>query len=191
MADEKTVSEQGNIRRKAGHGWLFWLFLALPIAAVVVVLTLVGTTITNSSIQEFLASPEFQRTLSDRAPWVAYCFGNLGIFCVECICAALLASRRIRLGRRGLLAIAVTGTVCGVLLHAMVYGVNIFIPAPYTLLTPEHISIRIFNWGNITTPFVELGVPAAMIAGVIIHLFAPQVLLGLGIAVVAVRRLRS
>ena len=72
------------------------------------------------------------------------------------------------------------------LMHAMVYGVVIFVPAPYTLLTPEHVTLRLFA-GPDTAPFASN--PALChVFGAAIHALAPQVLLGLAVSALALRR---
>ena len=134
----------------------------------------------------FETGRQLTRLFTDRAPYIAQALVNLALLYAVCLCGALLYSRRAVNTRRGLLAVAAVSAACAVLMHAMVYGVVIFVPAPYTLLTPEHVTLRLFA-GPDTAPFASN--PALChVFGVAIHALAPQVLLGLAVSALALRR---
>ena len=81
-------------------------------------------------------TPYQVQALAERAPYIAQAFINLAMLVTVCICGALLYTKNGIRTRRGLLITAAVSGVCAVLMHAMVYGIVIAVPAPYTLLTP-------------------------------------------------------
>ena len=133
-------------------------------------------------------TPYQVQAFTERAPYIAQAFINLAMLVTVCICGALLYTRNGIRTRRGLLITAAVSGVCAVLMHAMVYGIVIAVPAPYTLLTPGHVTLSIFA----LTDAAPLAGSGSLIliyaAGIVIHLFAPQVLLGLAVCIIALRR---
>ena len=73
-------------------------------------------------------------------------------------------------------------------MHAMVYGIVIAVPAPYTLLAHDHVTLRIFAGPDAAPLSGAASVPLVYAAGIVIHLFAPQVLLALAVCIIALRR---
>ena len=133
-------------------------------------------------------TPYQVQALAERAPYIAQAFINLAMLVTVCICGALLYTRNGIRTRRGLLITAAVSGVCAVLMHAMVYGIVIAVPAPYTLLTPDHVTLRIFALMD-AAPLAGSGsLILIYAAGIVIHLFAPQVLLGLAVCIIALRR---
>ena len=133
-------------------------------------------------------TPYQVQALAERAPYIAQAFINLAMLVTVCICGALLYTRNGIRTLRGLLITAAVSFACAVLMHAMVYGIVIAVPAPYTLLTPDHVTLRIFA-GLYAAPLSgAASVPLVYAAGIVIHLFAPQVLLALAVCIIALRR---
>lgn len=133
-------------------------------------------------------TPYQVQALAERAPYIAQAFINLAMLVTVCICGALLYTRNGIRTRRGLLITAAVSFACAVLMHAMVYGIVIAVPAPYTLLTPDHVTLRIFAGLDAAPLSGAASVPLVYAAGIVIHLFAPQVLLALAVCIIALRR---
>ena len=133
-------------------------------------------------------TPYQVQALAERAPYIAQAFINLAMLVTVCICGALLYTKNGIRTRRGLAITAAVSGVCAVLMHAMVYGIVIAVPAPYTLLTPGHVTLRIFALMD-AAPLAGSGsLILIYAAGIVIHLFAPQVLLALAVCIIALRR---
>ena len=133
-------------------------------------------------------TPYQVQAFTERAPYIAQAFINLAMLVTVCICGALLYTKNGIRTRRGLLITAAVSGVCAVLMHAMVYGIVIAVPAPYTLLTPDHVTLRIFALMD-AAPLAGSGsLILIYAAGIVIHLFAPQVLLALAVCIIALRR---
>ena len=128
------------------------------------------------------------QALAERAPYIAQAFINLAMLVTVCICGALLYTRNGIRTRRGLLITAAVSFACAVLMHAMVYGIVIAVPAPYTLLAHDHVTLRIFAGLDAAPLSGAASVPLVYAAGIVIHLFAPQVLLALAVCIIALRR---
>ena len=133
-------------------------------------------------------TPYQVQALAERAPYIAQAFINLAMLVTVCICGALLYTKNGIRSRRGLAITAAVSGVCAVLMHAMVYGIVIAVPAPYTLLTPGHVTLRIFAGLDAAPLSGAASVPLVYAAGIVIHLFAPQVLLALAVCIIALRR---
>ncbi len=133
-------------------------------------------------------TPYQVQALAERAPYIAQAFINLAMLVTVCICGALLYTKNGIRTRRGLLITAAVSFACAVLMHAMVYGIVIAVPAPYTLLTPDHVTLRIFAGLDAAPLSGAASVPLVYAAGIVIHLFAPQVLLALAVCIIALRR---
>lgn len=133
-------------------------------------------------------TPYQVQALAERAPYIAQAFINLAMLVTVCICGALLYTRNGIRTRRGLLITAAVSGVCAVLMHAMVYGIVIAVPAPYTLLAHDHVTLRIFAGLDAAPLSGAASVPLVYAAGIVIHLFAPQVLLALAVCIIALRR---
>ena len=136
----------------------------------------------------FYPPMQVTQMFTERAPYIAQALINLAMLVAVCLCGALLYTRNGIRTRRGLLITAAVSGVCAVLMHAMVYGIVIAVPAPYTLLTPDHVTLRIFALMD-AAPLAGSGsLILIYAAGIVIHLFAPQVLLGLAVCIIALRR---
>lgn len=133
-------------------------------------------------------TPYQVQALAERAPYIAQAFLNLAMLVTVCICGALLYTKNGIRTRRGLMITAAVSFACAVLMHAMVYGIVIAVPAPYTLLTPDHVTLRIFAGLDAAPLSGAASVPLVYAAGIVIHLFAPQVLLALAVCIIALRR---
>ena len=133
-------------------------------------------------------TPYQVQALEERAPYIAQAFLNLAMLVTVCICGALLYTKNGIRTRRGLLITAAVSFACAVLMHAMVYGIVIAVPAPYTLLAHDHVTLRIFAGLDAAPLSGAASVPLVYAAGIVIHLFAPQVLLALAVCIIALRR---
>lgn len=133
-------------------------------------------------------TPYQVQALAERAPYIAQAFINLAMLVIVCICGALLYTKNGIRTRRGLLITAAVSFACAVLMHAMVYGIVIAVPAPYTLLAHDHVTMRIFAGLDAAPLSGAASVPLVYAAGIVIHLFAPQVLLALAVCIIALRR---
>lgn len=133
-------------------------------------------------------TPYQVQALAERAPYIAQAFINLAMLVTVCICGALLYTKNVIRTRRGLLITAAVSFACAVLMHAMVYGIVIAVPAPYTLLAHDHVTLRIFAGPDAAPLSGAASVPLVYAAGIVIHLFAPQVLLALAVCIIALRR---
>ncbi len=133
-------------------------------------------------------TPYQVQALAERAPYIAQAFINLAMLVTVCICGALLYTRNGIRTRRGLLITAAVSFACAVLMHAMVYGIVIAVPAPYTLLAHDHVTLRIFAGLDAAPLSGAASVLLVYAAGIVIHLFAPQVLLALAVCIIALRR---
>lgn len=133
-------------------------------------------------------TPYQVQALAERAPYIAQAFINLAMLVTVCICGALLYTKNGIRTRRGLMITAAVSFACAVLMHAMVYGIVIAVPAPYTLLAHDHVTLRIFAGLDAAPLSGAASVPLVYAAGIVIHLFAPQVLLALAVCIIALRR---
>ena len=133
-------------------------------------------------------TPYQVQAFTERAPYIAQAFINLAMLVTVCICGALLYTKNGIRTRRGLMITAAVSGVCAVLMHAMVYGIVIAVPAPYTLLAHDHVTLRIFAGPDAAPLSGAASVPLVYAAGIVIHLFAPQVLLALAVCIIALRR---
>ncbi len=133
-------------------------------------------------------TPYQVQALAERAPYIAQAFLNLAMLVTVCICGALLYTKNGIRTRRDLLITAAVSFACAVLMHAMVYGIVIAVPAPYTLLAHDHVTLRIFAGPDAAPLSGAASVPLVYAAGIVIHLFAPQVLLALAVCIIALRR---
>ena len=132
-------------------------------------------------------TPYQVQALAERAPYIAQAFLNLAMLVTVCICGALLYTKNGIRTRRGLLITAAVSFACAVLMHAMVYGIVIAVPAPYTLLTPDHVTLRIFALTD-AAPLAGGSALLSCAAGIVIHVLAPQVLLALAVCAIAFHR---
>ena len=133
-------------------------------------------------------TPYQVQALAERAPYIAQAFINLAMLVTVCICGALLYTKNGIRTRRGLMITAAVSFACAVLMHAMVYGIVIAVPAPCTLLAHDHVTLRIFAGLDAAPLSGAASVPLVYAAGIVIHLFAPQVLLALAVCIIALRR---
>ena len=129
-------------------------------------------------------TPYQVQAFTERAPYIAQAFINLAMLVTVCICGALLYTKNGIRTRRGLAITAAVSGVCAVLMHAMVYGIVIAVPAPYTLLTPDHVTLRIFALMD-AAPLAGGSALLSCAAGIVIHVLAPQVLLALAVCAIA------
>ncbi|HIQ78920.1 MAG TPA: hypothetical protein IAB77_06635 [Candidatus Scatomorpha intestinavium] len=165
------------------------LFLyVIPTLVAVFALSFIAATVFGLGLFETPA--QLTRMAQGRGAHIVQALVNFALLVAVCICGALLCTENGIKTRRGLIAAAAVSAACAVLMHAMVYGVVWFVPAPYTLLTPDHMTLSLFALLD-EAPFALGGEGLGYAAGALIHLFAPQVLLGLGVSAMAARRAAS
>ncbi|MHB1475087.1 MAG: hypothetical protein ACYCV4_16000 [Dermatophilaceae bacterium] len=159
------------------------VFVLLVLCAVVLVPSLGGFSI------DVWASGETWSDLARRSPYILQAFGNLGLFWLTCLCGAVLFSRRAQTSKATLSFIAAASLACTLLLHAMVWGIDLFVPSSYSLLAPYHRSMILFP--ALVTEIYGHGPVLDAVLSAFIHTLAPQVLLPLALSVLAIRRLAS
>jgi hypothetical protein len=167
----------------------FWIFVGLGIGVPVLLLVLAVSLVPllgGFSLTEFWAQTGSWRALGRRSPYVIQALGNLLLLELVFVCGMVLCARRLGRSLVLLRIVAVVALICAILLHAMVWGVDLFVPESYSLLAPYHRAMLLFPaqlvglYGN--------GVLADSVLSVFIHLLAPQILLPIVIGIVAARR---
>ncbi len=171
--------------------WKFWSFIAL--ASITTVILLIACFVYVPLATEGMESPwnptEWKQTFIDRAPFIVQSVINLLLFLTICACGAVLYSGRIKNARRGFLIIGIISCVAAFLLHSMVYGVDILIPSPYSLLAPDHRPLILL--GIVQTSIFFQNAVLNNLFSIVVHIFAPQVLLGIFTSILAVRKYNS
>lgn len=71
----------------------------------------------------------------------------------------------------------------------MVYGIDIFIPSTYSLFSPRHIPLMAVGLVQ-TTIFFRISW-LNTIFSIVIHAFAPQVLIGVLVSLLAIRKYKT
>lgn len=166
------------------------LFLyVIPTLVAVFALSFIAATVFGLGLFETPA--QLTRMAQGRGAHIVQALVNFALLAAVCACGALLCTENGIKTRRGLIAAAAVSAACAVLMHAMVYGVVWFVPAPYTLLTPDHMTLSLFALLDKAPFSLGGGGGLGYAAGALIHLFAPQVLLGLGVSAMAARRAAS
>lgn len=126
------------------------------------------------------------QVIQARLPYVVMAFVNLGFVLLMYICGAILYSKWVKAQPKLLLLIACVALCSGILLHAMVYGIVLFVPVPYSLLGAYHITFRIFP-GIDSVPFAS-NILFCYLFGMLVHLFSPQVILAIFVCICAIKR---
>ncbi len=166
------------------------LFLyVIPTLVTVFALSFIAAAVFGLGLFETPA--QLTRMAQGRGAHIVQALVNFALLAAVCACGALLCTENGIKTRRGLIAAAAVSAACAVLMHAMVYGVVWFVPAPYTLLTPDHMTLSLFALLDKAPFSLDGGGGLGYAAGALIHLFAPQVLLGLGVSAMAARRAAS
>lgn len=111
------------------------------------------------------------------------------LFIIICICGAVLYSDCMRNAKNSLLIIAAISCVSAFFLHAMVYGLDLFIPSTYSLFSPRHIPTMVVGLVHTTIFFKNSLLNTTF--SIIIHALAPQVLLGVFVSVLAIRKYKT
>ena len=97
-------------------------------------------------------------------------------------------SKTMQRNRVALLAIAVLSFISALFLHSMVYGVDLVIPSTYSLFAPDHRPLILIGLVHQSPLGGDMVVDH--VVSVLIHLAAPQVVLGIGVAGLALRARR-
>ncbi|MFT8637410.1 MAG: hypothetical protein ABF811_05560 [Pseudoclavibacter sp.] len=167
----------------------FWIFVGLAIGVPVLLLVIVVILVPlqgGFSLIEFWTQTDSWQAMGRRSPYVIQAFGNLLLLELVSVCGMILCARRLGRSRVLLRIVAVIALICTVLLHAMVWGVDLFVPSSHSLLAPYQRPMLLFPaqligiYGN--------GTVVDSVPSVFIHLLAPQVLLPIVIGIVATRR---
>lgn len=168
--------------------WRFWGFIIL--AAVTTVILLVAIFVYVPLAAEGMENPwnptEWKHTLIDRTPHIAQSVINLLLFLTICVCGAVLYSSRMKNTRKGFLIIGIISCVSAFFLHSMVYGVDILIPSPYSLFAPYHRSLILL--GIVQTSIFFQNSVLNHLFSIVVHIFAPQVLLGMFVSILALKK---
>ncbi len=165
---------------------LFWLFFLLAAFIVVVCTVLIGGYLTTAFASPLQALVQLGKA---RSPYMTMALVNLLLLLLVCVCGALLYSKTMAHHPKGYWVIALVSATAAFFLHAMVYGLVLFIPVPYSLLGANHITLAIFD-GLSITPF-SMNPLLCVAVGILIHLFAPQVLLSVIVCILAIRKYRK
>lgn len=168
--------------------WKFRGFIIL--AAVTTIILLVGIFVYVPLATEGMENPwnptEWKQTFIDRSPYIVQSVINLLLFITICVCGAVLYSRCINNARKRFLIIAIISIVSAFFLHSMVYGVDIFIPSSYSLLAPYHRPLILV--GLVQTSIFFQNTILNQLFSIVVHIFAPQVLLGLAVSILALKK---
>ncbi len=166
---------------------VFWVFLGLAgvMTLLLVVATLVFVPLAAAGVKNPWDFSSWMTMLSARSGYILLSVVNLLLFIAVCICGALLYSKRFKNTPRALVIIAAICFMSAFLLHGMVYGIDLFIPSTYSLFSPDHRTLMLIGFMQ-GSPFDTT--PWASLVSAFIHAFAPQVVLGLVVGSIAVRR---
>lgn len=189
----RTEKNRGGVKK---HGTIIRnLFLLFPcsvfiffvFASVYAVFLIKGDTLSGQSLLNMIQV---------RSPYIIMAFVNLILFFIICLSGARMYGKRRPANRRVYLTIGFTACVCTFLLHAMVYGIVLFIPVSYSLFGPSHITISVFSVApNVAASLSGLKqiLPDFLfiILDFLIHCAAPQFLTGMFVAAVAFHRARN
>ncbi len=166
--------------------YLFVLLAILPLLLIILISVWFVPHLGGFSISDFWTDKENLQLLQLRMPSISQAFGNLLLYFMVCTCGALLYSKRWVKARKGFLIVAIISGIAAFFLHSMVWGVDLFIPSSYSLLSPHNRALIIFPvmqgslYGN--------GFLIDHLISVVIHLFAPQVLLAIVVSVLSIRK---
>jgi Ni/Fe-hydrogenase subunit HybB-like protein len=167
----------------------FWIFVGLAIAVplfLLVIAVIVVPLQGGFSPAEVWTQADSWQALGQRSPSIVQAFGNLLLLELVFVCGMILCTRRLGRSRVLLRIVAAIALICAVLLHSMVWGIDLFVPSSHSLLAPYQRPMLLFPvqligiYGN--------GVVIDSVLSAFIHLFAPQVLLPIVIGIVAARR---
>lgn len=166
--------------------YIFILFAVLPLLFIIPMLIWFVPHLGGFSILDFWTNKENLQLLQLRMPFIHQAFGNLLLYLMVCTCGALLYSKRWAEAGKGYLVLAILSGVAAFFLHAMVWGIDLFIPSSYSLLSPYNSPLIIFP--AIQVSLYGNGFLIDHLVSVVIHLFAPQVLLSGIVSVLSIRK---
>jgi len=160
--------------------YLFVLLAVLPLLLIILMVFGFVPHLGGFSILDFWTNEENLQLLQLRMPYITQAFGNLILYLIACTCGALLYSKRWEKARKGYLILAIISGVAAFFLHSMVWGIDLFIPSTYSLFSPYN------------RPFILFAAMRAPLYGnlvsIVIHMFAPQVLLAIIVSVLSIRK---
>ncbi len=168
--------------------WKFWSFITLALVTIIVLLLacFVYVPLAVDGMKNVWNPLEWKQMFIDRAPYIFQSFINLILFIIICICGAVLYSDRMRNAKNSFLIIAAISCISAFFLHAMVYGLDLFIPSTYSLFSPRHIPTMVVGLVQTTVFFRSSWLNT--IFSIVIHALAPQVLLGVFVSALAIRK---
>ncbi len=171
--------------------WKFWSFIALAFVTTIVLLLacFVYVPLAVEGMKNVWNPSEWKQMFIDRAPYIFQSFINLILFIIICICGAVLYSDRMRNAKNSFLIIAAISCVSAFFLHSMVYGLDLFIPSTYSLFSPRHIPTMVVGLVH-TTTFLRNSLLNTTFS-IVIHALAPQVLLGVFVSVLAIKKYKT
>jgi hypothetical protein len=171
--------------------WKFWSFIALAFITTIILLIacFVYVPLATEGMENPWNPTEWKQTFIDRAPFIVQSVLNLLLFLTICVCGAVLYSSRMKNARKGFLIIGIMSCMSAFLLHSMVYGVDILLPSPYSLLAPYHRPLILL--GIIQTSIFFQNIVLNHLFSIIVHIFAPQVLLGVFVSILAIRKYKG
>ncbi|SHH82764.1 hypothetical protein SAMN02745823_01076 [Sporobacter termitidis DSM 10068] len=169
--------------------WLLRIFIllaVLPLLLIILISVWFVPHLGGFSISDFWTNEENLQLLQLRMPSISQAFGNLLLYFMVCTCGALLYSKRWEKSRKGYLVLAILSGVAAFFLHSMIWGVDLFIPSSYSLLSPYNRPLIIFP--AIRVSLYGNGFLIDNLISIVIHLFAPQVLLAIIVSVLSIRK---
>lgn len=171
--------------------WKFWSFIALASVTTIVLLIVcfVYVPLAVDGMKNVWNLSEWKQMFIDRAPYIFQGFIDLILFIITCICGAVLYSDRMRNAKNGFLIIAAISCASAFFLHSMVYGVDLFIPSTYSIFSSRHIPTMVVGLVH-TTIFFRNSL-LNTIFSIVVHALAPQVLLGIFVSVLAIRKYKT
>lgn len=166
--------------------YIFILLAVLPLLLISLMLIWFVPHLGGFSISDFWTNKENLQLLQLRMPSIRQAFGNLLLYLMACTCGALLYSKRWAKAGKGYLVLAIPSGIAAFFLHSMIWGIDLFIPSSYSLLSPYNRPLIIFP--AIQVSLYGNGFLIDHLISVVIHLFAPQVLLCVIVSVLSIRK---
>lgn len=175
-------------RRRSTRPTGFYAFIIFPVllTAAIVFGLIYAIFVGSNANPQILEHTKY--LLADGFPKVIQVIINLFLLYAICACGANLCLKSGSLSGKQLLCIAAVSAASAFLLHGMVYGVSLVIPAPYVLFGQGNEAISLLPVLD-AAPFSGNAVICGVFGG-IVHALAPQVLLGIAVCATAVKEYR-